>query len=77
MISLLMETKFFKKWIPKNLKKGALHRELGIPEDEKIPKKLLLAKKRKLQEKAKKGKLSKKELRTLRRINLALTFREM
>jgi hypothetical protein len=26
-----------KKWIPKNLKKGALHQQLGVPEDEKIP----------------------------------------
>jgi len=26
-----------KNWIPKNLKKGALHRQLGVPEDEKIP----------------------------------------
>jgi len=24
-------------WIPKDLKKGALHRELGIPEGTKIP----------------------------------------
>jgi hypothetical protein len=26
-----------KKWIPKDLKKGALHRALGIPEGQKIP----------------------------------------
>ena len=26
-----------KKWIPHNLKKGALHRELGVPAGKKIP----------------------------------------
>ncbi len=26
-----------KFWIPKNLKKGALHSDLGIPQGEKIP----------------------------------------
>jgi len=25
------------KWIPKDLKKGALHKDMGIPQDEKIP----------------------------------------
>jgi len=25
------------KWIPKDLKKGALHRELKVPEGKKIP----------------------------------------
>ena len=25
------------KWIPKNLKKGALHADLGIPQNQKIP----------------------------------------
>lgn len=65
------------KWIQKiNLKKGSLHKTLGIPEDKKIPTSLLRKKKRELQEKAKKGKLSEEELTLLRRINLALTFRE-
>ena len=27
----------FEKWIPHNLMKGALHRELGVPEGQKIP----------------------------------------
>lgn len=26
-----------KKWIPKNLKKGALRRDLGVPPDKPIP----------------------------------------
>jgi hypothetical protein len=73
----LLNEAFFKKWIPKNLKKGMLHKELGIPEDERIPKRLLLKKKKQLSKKAEKGKLSKKNLKTLRRVNLALNFREM
>lgn len=28
-------------WIPRNLKKGALHRELGVPAGKKIPAKKL------------------------------------
>lgn len=28
-------------WIPRGMKKGALHRQLGIPQDEKIPLKTL------------------------------------
>lgn len=32
------------KWIQKiHMKKGALHKELGVPEDKKIPKKKLKA----------------------------------
>ena len=75
-MEILTEVKFF-KWIPKDLKKGALHRELNIPEDEKIPRELLLKKKHELETRAKGRKLSKKELKTLRRVNLALTFRGM
>jgi len=30
-----------KKWIPRNLKKGALSRQLGIPEEKNIPVTLL------------------------------------
>lgn len=53
-----------KNWIPKNLKKGALHRELGIKEGKKIPVS-------KLKAAAKKG-------GTLgKRANLALTFRNL
>ena len=51
-----------KKWIPKNLKKGALHRELGVPTSKKIPAKKLAAA-------AKKGGLEGKRAR------LAETFR--
>jgi len=33
-----------KKWIQKmHMKKGALHKELGVPEDENIPEKKLAA----------------------------------
>lgn len=31
------------KWIPSDLKKGQLHRDLGIPEDEDIPRATLEA----------------------------------
>lgn len=75
MLSVISEARIF-KWIPKDIKKGALHRSLGIPQDEKIPTKLLLKKKKELQEKAKTRKLSQRELRLLRRIGLALTFRK-
>lgn len=65
-----------KYWIPKDLKKGALHRALGIPEDQKIPLKKLLALKKKLQNiKEKEGKLTKSQRTLLRRVVLALTFR--
>lgn len=52
------------KWIPKNLKKGALRRSLGIPEGKKIPWDRLVAASKK------KGKLG-------RRARLAMTFRKM
>jgi len=52
------------KWIPKNLKKGALRRSLGIKEGKKIPWDRLVAASKK------KGKLG-------RRARLAMTFRKM
>lgn len=63
------------KWIQKAIKKpGALKRELGVPEDEKIPKSKLNQISKDLSKKAKEGELSKKELKTLRRVNLAKTL---
>ena len=72
------------KWIQKaNLKKGALHRQLGIPQDEKIPVTLLKKiKKAKIGETitnpTKKGKRKIKVTQLLkRRANLALTLKEL
>jgi hypothetical protein len=67
------------KWIQgADMKKGALHQELGIPEGEKIPYALLRSKKLELQTKAQGGKtLSDKESTTLKRVGLALTLRKM
>lgn len=63
-------------WIPDKLKKGALHRELGISEDKPIPTELLLKKKKELQDVAKgENKLSPTQMRTLRRVNFALNMR--
>ena len=59
------------------LKKGALRDELGVKKGKKIPKTLLQGKKKELEAKSKEGDLSKKELRLLRRINLAITFSKM
>jgi hypothetical protein len=65
-------------WIGEiGLKKGALRDELGVKKGEKIPKTLLQDKKKALEAKSKEGDLSKKELRLLRRINLAITFSKM
>lgn len=51
-----------KHWIPTNLKKGALHRSLGVPAGKKIPAKKLAA-------------AAKKKGVTGRRARLAKTFR--
>lgn len=65
------------KWIPKDIEKGALHKDLGIPEDEKIPTGLLKKKKAELQKKGEGDKkLSAKDLKTLQRINFALNVRK-
>ena len=64
------------KWIQKAIKKpGALKKELGVPEDEKIPAAKLNAVISDLSKKAKEGELSKKELKTLHRANLAKTLK--
>jgi len=63
------------KWIQKAIKQpGALKKELGVPEGEKIPKAKLNAVIGDLSKKAKEGELNKKELRTLQRANLAKTL---
>lgn len=51
-------------WIPKNLKKGALHHDLGVPAGEKIPV-------------AKIREAAKGDGKTAKRARLALTFRDM
>ena len=64
------------KWIQKAIKKpGALKKELGVPEDEKIPAGKLNAVISDLTKKGKEGELSKKELKTLQRANLAKTLK--
>jgi hypothetical protein len=68
-----------KNWIQKAIKRpGALHREFGVPEDEKIPVSDLESEKHKLEDEAEGDKtLPKKDLRLLRQINLAETLRGM
>lgn len=64
------------KWIQKAIKKpGALKKELGVPGDEKIPAAKLNAVIKDLSKKADQGELSKKELKTLQRANLAKTLK--
>lgn len=67
------------KWIQKtDMKKGALHKELGIPEDEKIPKSKLMSIKKDLESKSKGSKkLSDKELKLLKQVNLALNLKNI
>jgi len=64
------------KWIPK-MKKGALHKQLGISQKEKIPTEVLKKKKTILSKKAEgEKKLSPKEAKLSKRVNLALTLRK-
>lgn len=64
------------KWIQKAIKKpGALKKQLGVPEDEKIPAAKLNAVIKDLSKKADQGELSKTELKTLQRANLAKTLK--
>ena len=67
------------KWIQKmNMKKGSLHKELGIPEDQKIPKSKLMSLKKDLQSKSKGDKkLSSKESKLLKQVNLALNLKDI
>lgn len=71
------ETKEEKKWIQKtDMKKGALHKKLNVPEDEKIPQEKLKSLKKKLMDKAKGDKkLSKEDSKLLKQVNLAQTLK--
>ena len=64
------------KWIQKtDMKKGALHKKLGIPEGEKIPKSKLNSIKKDLMAKAKGDKkLSDADSKLLKQVNMALTL---
>ena len=65
------------KFIQKAIKhKGALHRELGIPEDKKIPMSLINKKIKEIQDKEKDGsKLSSEDRKFLKRLVLAKTLK--
>lgn len=66
-----------KKWIPK-MKKGALHKKLGIPEDEKIPLSLINKEIARLQKLAEGDtKLSKEDAKLLKELVLAKTLKKM
>jgi hypothetical protein len=64
------------KWIQDtNMKKGALHKKLGIPEGDKIPKSKLNSIKKDLMAKAKGDKkLSAADSKLLKQVNMALTL---
>lgn len=64
------------KWIQKTkMKKGALHKQMGVPEGEKLSKSELEKTKSKLMKKAEGDKkLSKEDSKMLKRANLALTL---
>ena len=67
------------KWIQKAIKKpGKLHKMLDVPVDEKIPAEKINSKIEELEKKAEGDKtLSKKELKQLRRLNLAKTLKSL
>jgi hypothetical protein len=67
------EAKKEKKWIQKtDMKKGALHKKLNVPEDKKIPKSLLNKLKKELMAKGEGDKkLSKSDSTLLKQVNLA------
>jgi len=65
-----------KKWIPKKLEEGALHKYFNIPEDEKIPTDLIDSKYKELQEKSKGDKkLNVKESKLFKRLHFAIVMR--
>lgn len=67
------------KWIQDtNMKKGALHKKLGIPEGEKIPDSKLKSLKKELMKKGEGGKkLSAADSKLLKQVNLALTLKSV
>jgi hypothetical protein len=68
-----------KKWIQKtDMKKGALHKKLNVPEDKKIPKTLLNKLKKELMAKGEGDKkLSAADSKLLKQVNLALTLKTL
>lgn len=72
-----MRRKQAEKWIQDAIKRpGALHDELGIPEDKNIPMSTINSEIDKLEDKAEGEKtLPKDELRELRQLNLAKTLK--
>ena len=73
------EAKSDKKWIQKtDMKKGALHKKLNVPEDKKIPKTLLNKLKKELMAKGEGDKkLSAADSKLLKQVNLALTLKSV
>jgi hypothetical protein len=67
------------KWIQKTkIHKGALHKKLGVPEGEKIPKSELNKLKKELESKGKGDKkLSASDLKLLKQVNLALNLKNL
>jgi hypothetical protein len=67
------------KWIQKTkMKKGELHKKLGIPEGDKIPQSKLKSLKKELQKKAEGDKkLSVTDAKLLKQVNLALTLKDI
>ena len=67
------------KWIQKtNMNKGALHKKLGIPEGDKIPKAKLQSLKKELMKKGEGDKkLSAADSKLLKQVNLALTLKNV
>jgi len=67
-----------KKWIPTRIRKCALHKKLGIPEDERIPLELINKEIKRLQALAEGDKkLSKEDATFLKQLILARTFKKM
>lgn len=67
------------KWIQKTkMKKGALHKKLGVPEGDKIPQSKLKSLKKDLMKKAEGDKkLSPADSKLLKQVNLALTLKDV
>jgi len=67
------------KWIQKTgMKKGALHKKLGVPEGDKIPQAKLKSLKKELMKKGEgEKKLSKADSTLLKQVNLALTLKSV
>ena len=68
-----------KKWIQKtDMKKGALHKKLGVPEGDKIPQAKLKSLKKELMKKGEGDKkLSAADSKLLKQVNLALTLKRL